>query len=130
MPSIRKEIALNSSATRIWDAVRDFQAVHKRVAPGFLLDNKPEEGARLLTFANGNVFREFLVDCNDQERRLVYAISQQPFLTYSAALQIFEDGAGKSHLVWIVDFLPTELKENIDEQMDAALKVMKATLEQ
>jgi hypothetical protein len=129
MASIRKQIALNNSASRVWDAVRDFHAVHTRVAPGFLLDNKPEDGARVLTFANGAVFREFLVDRDEQERRLAYAIPQQPFTTYSAAVQIFDDGVGKSRLAWTVGFLPNELTENIETQMDAAMKVMKPTLE-
>src|SRR5690242_17616038 len=98
MASIRKEIKLSNSAARVWDAMRDFQAVHTRVAPGFLVDNKPEDGARVLTFANGAVFRELLVSCDERQRRLVYAIAQQPFTTYSAAVQIFDEDAGTSSL--------------------------------
>ena len=129
MASTRKELALSNSATHVWDAMRDFQAVHTRVAPGFLLANKPEDGARVLTFANGAVFRELLVSCDDSQRRLVYAIAQQPFTTYSATVQIFDEGPGKSRVTWTVDFLPNELADKIDAQMDAALKVMKSTLE-
>jgi hypothetical protein len=128
MASIRKEITLRNSAGRAWDAIRDFQAVHTRVAPGFLTENKPEDGARVLTFANGAVFRELLVSCDEQQRRLVYAIAQPPFTTYSASVQVFEEGGG-SRLAWTVDFLPNELAGNIDTQMEAALKVMKPTLE-
>lgn len=129
MASICKELALSTSADRVWDALRDFQAVHTRVAPGFLVDNKPEDGARVLTFANGAVFREYLVSCDDQQRRLVYAIAQKPFTTYSASVQIVETGAGNSLLTWTVDFLPNELAEKIDSQMEAAVRVMKSTLE-
>jgi hypothetical protein len=129
MASIRKEIALSNSAGRVWDAVRDFQAVHTRVAPGFLADSRPEEGARILTFASGAVFRELLVSCDERQRRLVYAIAQQPFTTYSAAVQVLDEGAGNSRLAWTVDFLPNELTDNIDVQMEAALSVMKPTLE-
>jgi Polyketide cyclase / dehydrase and lipid transport len=129
MASIRKELSLSNSASRIWDAMRDFQAVHTRVAPGFLLDNKPEDGARVLTFANGAVIRELLVACDEPQRRLVYAIAQPPFTTYSASVQIFDAGSGKSRLTWTVDFLPNELAGRIDSQMEAALKVMKPTLE-
>lgn len=129
MASIRKAITLSNSGSRVWDAMRDFQAVHTRVAPGFLVDNKPEPGARVLTFANGAVFRELLVSCDEQQRRLVYAIPQPPFTTYSAAVQIFDEGAENSRLEWTVDFLPNELAEHIERQMEAALKVMKPTLE-
>ena len=129
MASLRKDIILNTSAARVWDAMRDFQAVHTRVAPGFLVANKPEDGARVLTFANGAVFRELLVSCDDQQRRLVYAIAQQPFTTYSAAVHIFDESDGNSRVVWTIDFLPNELAERIDSQMEAALRVMKPTLE-
>jgi hypothetical protein len=129
MASIRKEITLHNSTGRVWDAVRDFQAVHLRVAPGFLTNNAPEDGARVLTFANGAVFRELLVSCDDEQRRLVYAIAQPPFITYSASVQIFEEGTHSSRLVWTVDFLPDDLGSRIDGQMQAALNVMKPTLE-
>lgn len=129
MASIRKEITLSHSAGRVWDAIRDFQAVHTRVAPGFLVHNTPEDGARVLTFANGAVFREFLVSCDEQQHRLVYAIAQPPFTTYSAAVQVFDEGAENSRLAWTVDFLPDELAGRIDSQMEAALKVMKPALE-
>jgi hypothetical protein len=129
MASIRKEITVSNSAARVWDAMRDFQAVHTRVAPGFLVGNKPEEGARVLTFANGAVFRELLVSCDEPQRRLVYAIAQPPFITYSAAVQILDAGAGNSRLAWTVDFLPNELAGEIDRQMEAALRVMQPTLE-
>jgi hypothetical protein len=129
MASIRKEISLRNSASRVWDAMRDFQAVHTRVAPGFLIDNKPEDGARVLTFANGTVFRELLVSCDEERRRLVYAIAQQPFTTYSAAVQIAEEGPASTRVTWTVDFLPNELADRIERQMEAALKVMKPTLE-
>jgi hypothetical protein len=128
MASIRKEITLGNSAGRVWDAIRDFQAVHTRVAPGFLTANKPEDGARVLTFANGAVFRELLVSCDERQRRLVYAIAQPPFTTYSASVEILDSGAG-SRLAWTVDFLPNELTDPIESQMEAALRVMKPTLE-
>jgi len=57
------------------------------------------------------------------------AAPQEPFATYSAAVQIFDEGAGGCRLAWTVDFLPNELSENIASQMDAALRVMKPTLE-
>jgi hypothetical protein len=129
MASIRKEITVSNSAGRVWDAMRDFQAVHIRVAPGFLTDNKPEDGARVLTFANGAVFRELLVSCDDAQRRLVYAIAQAPFTTYSAAVDVVDAEGGSSRLTWTVDFLPNELADKIAGQMDAALGVMKPTLE-
>ena len=53
MASIRNEIALGAAPERVWDALRDFHAVQRRVAPGFLTESKPDGDARIVTFANG-----------------------------------------------------------------------------
>ena len=51
-----------------------FRRLHTRLAPGFVLDTRLDGEARIVTFANGNVARELLVDCDDARRRLVYAM--------------------------------------------------------
>ena len=38
MASIHKDIPINAPAHETWDAVRDFGAVHTRLAPGFVTD--------------------------------------------------------------------------------------------
>src|SRR5690242_294649 len=45
MASIRKEFHLNVSAEEVWDALRDFYAVHERLAPGFLTALEKQPGA-------------------------------------------------------------------------------------
>ena len=105
MASIRNEIALRAPADRVWDALRDFGAVHQRVAPGFLTDSKLDgDDVRVVTFANGMVARETLVSSDDQQRRLVYAIMDQRFKHYSASVQVFPETSG-SRLVWLIDLL-------------------------
>src|SRR4051794_8779032 len=63
MASIHKEILIDATPADVWDALRDFGALHTRLAPGFVLDTKLDGEARIVTFANGNVARELLVDC-------------------------------------------------------------------
>ena len=36
MASIHKDISIDASPADVWDAVRDFGAVHTRLAPGFV----------------------------------------------------------------------------------------------
>jgi polyketide cyclase/dehydrase/lipid transport protein len=129
MASIRKEIALNQTADRVWEALRDFHAVDRRVAPGFVIRSEPDGAARIVTFANGAIATEELVDCDDTSRRLVYMISNERLKHYSAAVQVFADGEACCRLVWTVDLLPNELASYVRQQMDAAVKVMKPTLE-
>jgi hypothetical protein len=129
MASIRREIALDQAADRVWDALRDFQSVDRRVAPGFVTRSEPDGTARIITFSNGTIAREELVDCDNSGRRLVYAISNERLKHYNAAVQIFADGNAHCRLVWTVDLLPNELSNYVGQQMDAAVNVMKPTLE-
>ena len=93
MASIHKEIPIDASAEEVWDAVRDFGAVHTRLAPGFVIDARLDGDARIVTFANGMVARELLVDCDDDRRRLVYAIPpNERIVHYSAAIEVAGDG--------------------------------------
>ena len=84
MASIHKDIPLAASADDVWDAVRDFGALHTRLVPGFVLDTKLEGEARIVSFANGTVARELLVDCDDARRRLVYAVISERLTQHSA----------------------------------------------
>src|ERR1700730_14419032 len=74
MASIHKDISIDAPAETVWDAVRDFGALHRRLVPGFVLDTKIDGEARIVTLANGTVARELLVDCDEARRRLVYAV--------------------------------------------------------
>ena len=67
MASIHKEIIIDASPDDVWDALRDFGALHTRLVPGFVTDTKLDGDARIVTFANGTVAREILVDCDDSE---------------------------------------------------------------
>ena len=129
MASIHKEALLDAPPDRVWDAVRDFGAVHTRLARGFVTDCTMDGDARIVTFANGTVARELLVDCADTRRRLVYAIVGERIKQHSASFQIVDDGAGRSRFIWTVDVLPNEIAPYIGAQMDLGMIAMKATLE-
>jgi carbon monoxide dehydrogenase subunit G len=130
MASIRREVQVNARPEKVWDAVRDVGAVHERLAPGFVLDTKMEEGARVVTFANGQVARELIVDVDDAARRLVWAVVGSPRLTHhNASLQIFAEGEGRSRIVWVADLLPNEVAGYIRGMIEQGMGVMKQTLE-
>ncbi|MGL5164472.1 MAG: SRPBCC family protein [Afipia sp.] len=129
MASIHKKIHLAASSNNVWDAVRNFSAVHTRLAPGFVTECKMDGDARIVTFANGTVARELLVDCDDARRRLVYAIISERIKQHSASVEILDDGAGRSKFIWTVDVLPNEIAPYISTQMDEAVIKMKRKLE-
>src|ERR1700722_12596624 len=127
MASIHKDIPIDASPDHVWAAVRDFGAVHKRLVPGFVRDARLEGDARIVTFANGMVARELLVDCDDARRRLVYAVISERVTQHSASVQVLADGNTRSRIVWIIDVLPSEIAPYIDGQMEqAALAMQKA----
>lgn len=129
MASIQKEFGVAATADDVWDAVRDFAAVHTRLAPGFVTDSVMDDDSRLVTFSNGTSARELLVDCDDTKRRLVYAVISERIRQHSASVQIAEDGERRSRFVWIVDVLPNEIAPYISGQMDLSIAAMKKKLE-
>jgi carbon monoxide dehydrogenase subunit G len=128
MASIRKEISIATSPETVWDVVRDYGAVHTRMAPGFVVDTKLEEGARVVTFANGLVARELIVDVDDEARRLVWSVVGGRMTHHNGSFQVFEE-AGGTRLVWIADLLPHELAPAIAGMMEQGLAVTKRTLD-
>jgi hypothetical protein len=124
MASIHKDIPLNAPAHDVWDAVRDFGALHTRLVPGFVRDTKLDGDARIVSFANGTVARELLVDCDDARRRLVYAVISERVKQHSASVQIVADGEARCRLLWTVDVLPHEIAPYMNGQMDLAAGAM------
>jgi hypothetical protein len=130
MASIHKEIVVDAHPEDVWAAVRDVGAIHWRLAPGFVVDTRLDGDARIVTFANGMVLRELIVDLDDGTRRLVWAAVGGRITHHNGSMQVFADADGRSRLVWITDLLPHELAGPIGEIQDQGLAVMKQTLEQ
>ena len=128
MASIQKDIHLNVHPDEVWSALRDFGALHTRLVPGFVTDTRLDGDTRIVTFANGSVAREQLVDCDEARRRLVYAVSSERIKQHSASVQVTADGDGRARLIWIVDVLPNEIAPYIDGQMDQAALAMQKSL--
>ena len=127
MASIQKDIPIDAHPDDVWAAVRDFGAVHQRLVPGFVLDARLDGDARIVTFANGTVARELLVDCDEARRRLVYAVISERLKQHSASVQVLADGGTRARLIWTVDLLPHEMAPYVEGQMDqAALAMQKA----
>src|SRR5215813_7665204 len=92
MATLRRQIALNAPASAVWSALRDFGAVHTRVAPGFLTKLEMDRDDRIVTFFNGLVARERLVTADDEDCRVVYSVVEGRASHYNAAVQVFPEG--------------------------------------
>lgn len=128
MASIRKEFSVAAPAARVWDVFRDVGEVHRRLAPGFVTDCRLEGEARIVTFANGLVARELIVDVDDGARRLAYSASSERLQHHHASFQVLDDGPGRCRIVWIADVLPHAAAAAVGAMMDAGVAAMSKTL--
>jgi len=129
MASIRKEIALAARAEDVWAVLRDVGAVHRRLAPGFVTDTRLDGDARIVTFANGMVARELIVDVDEKARRVAYASVGGRLTHHNASMQVFAEGDARCRLVWITDLLPHDMAGPIGAMIEQGSAVMKQTLE-
>ncbi len=129
MASIRIERLIDAPADRVWDAIRDVGALHVRLVPGFVVDTRVEDGARIVTFGNGMVARELLIDLDDARRRFAYSVRGETFEHHHATNEVFDDGDGRCRFVWVADLLPDSLAPVVSGMMGQGADVLKATLE-
>jgi carbon monoxide dehydrogenase subunit G len=131
MASIKKEISIQASPEHVWEAIRDVNAVHRRLAPGFVLDVRRDGDVRVVTFANGAVARELIVDVDDNARRLAYSVVESPLQMthHHATMEVLRDGADTTRIVWIADVWPNAAVERVGPMMEQGSQVMKQNLE-
>jgi len=127
MASIRREISLEPPPEAVWDVVRDVSAVHTRFTPGFVTDVVMEGADRIVTFANGFVAREVIVDLDETGRRLAYSVRSERLTHHNASFQVLSEGQG-SRLVWIADVLPHEAAVTVGAMMSDGLEAVGRTL--
>ena len=128
MPTLHKEIHIEASPETVWDAARDVGALHTRLVPGFVVDTRLEDNARIVTFGNGMVVRELIISVDDQRRRLAWTAVGGRTTHYNAILQLFADRSG-TRVVWTIDLLPDEMAAPIAAMQENGLAAMKATFE-
>jgi Polyketide cyclase / dehydrase and lipid transport len=131
MATITKEAVLDADPVVCWDALRDFGALHERLARGFVTDARmigPRD--RQVTFFNGSVVTERLVATDDEAMRVVYTLTEGlPACTfYGASAQIVPEAEGGCRFVWTLDLLPDELEPGLAAMMDRGIEAIGETL--
>jgi len=129
MATLRKETSIAAPAAQVWAALRDVGHAD-RVFAGLLVDAHMDgDDARIVTFANGTVVRELIVDIDDAQRRYAYSVVGGRAAHHHASFQVYEDGAAACRVVWITDVLPHEVAAHIEPLVEAGSAAMKRTLE-
>lgn len=130
MASVKWERTIEASPEDVWAALRDWGALHERLVPGFVVDTRLEDdGDRVVTFFNGAVARERLIDLNEEDRRLVWSIVDGPYTHHNGAAQVLANEDGSTRFVWTADLLPDELAPVTGQLMERGIDTVKQTLE-
>jgi Polyketide cyclase / dehydrase and lipid transport len=135
MTTIYKEFILPLPAEQVWDALRDFGAVHQRVASGFVTachvksNGQAGVSSRVVTFANGRTVEERLISSDDARCRLVYSIAAPDGAGshHQASVQVYSNGPEQSRFVWITDVLPHERGTALEAMMDLGMAAIQQT---
>jgi hypothetical protein len=129
MASITEQVTLEVSADRAWAALRDVGRAHVLFAP-VLTDGSIDGDIRTVTFANGMVLQERILDVDEARRRVSYAALNAPGTEYHhASMQIIEDGNRRCRFVWITDAHPAAVIPAITPLIAQGTQAVKANLE-
>jgi uncharacterized protein YndB with AHSA1/START domain len=129
MASIRRQIMIDADPNTVWDALRDWDALHERLAVGFVTDCRRDRTARIVTFVSGVVLREEILGCDEEHRRLAWSIVDGPFSHHSAAAEVIPEADGRARFVWTADLRPDALAKPTAKAMEQGLAAIKRTLE-
>ena len=129
MASVHREIVIARPPAEVWDALADVGALHTRLAPGFITDCRLEPGARVVTFANGMVARELIVDVDAERRRVAWSVVGGRLSHHNASAQVLAAGNDATRFVWIADFLPDEHAPALATMIENGLAAMKRHLD-
>jgi carbon monoxide dehydrogenase subunit G len=129
MASIQREVHIKASADQVWNALRDVGALHTRLCPGFVTDTRMEGDSRWVTFGNGMVVRELIVDVDDTARRVAWSAVGEPIVHHNASAQVFPAGDNECRFVWIADLLPNELAARVTAMIEAGLAATQSAQE-
>ena len=132
MAAIIHSVDISAPAATVWDAVRDYGALHRRVAPGLVTHCTLVAGAsppvRIVSFADGMQLHETIVACDDSHQRLVWTISDDTVDHHNGSLQVIALNEVESRVIWTADVLPDSLAAPFSALMTAGLATMAATL--
>ena len=128
MTSIHREELIHRSAAEAWSMLRHPGDAAALFAP-VLTDSSLEGDIRTVTFADGKVVRERIVDLDDQRRRLSYTVLGDMFEHHSASMQIVPVDDLTCRFVWISDLLPDDRAALVGPLMEQGSKALVANIE-
>ena len=131
MATVRVETEIAVASQRVWAAIADVGAVHRRLLPGRVVDARIEEDTRILTMPDGSQVRELIISIDHADRRMAYAViegQRLPLTYHHAAFHVMDQGE-HSRLVWITDLLPHTMAAAVRARVERGIVEIKQLLE-
>lgn len=128
MASIYCEKTVRVPADKAWAALSDIANPHRLFA-GVLTDAKIDGKVRTVTFANGLVAQERIIDVDDKRRRVAYTVLGDMFEHHSASMEIVPDGPDRCRFLWTSDLLPDERAQMVGPLMEQGAQALVRSLE-
>jgi hypothetical protein len=128
MASIHHEIIVNVPADQAWHRLSEVHKAHRLFAD-VLTDCELNENVRTVTFANGLVAREKIVEIDSSEKRVSYAVMDL-FEHHNASMQIFAVGTDRCRFVWVTDLLPSDKASMVRPLVEEGSAALKKNLEE
>lgn len=129
MASIHHEVVVKMDTDEAWAALREVGLAHRLFAP-VLVGGQLDGDVRTVTFANGMVARERILDVDDERKRVAYAVLEGPGLEFHhASMELIEEGPGRCRFRWITDFLPEKADAALQPLIEQGAQALKKNLE-
>jgi hypothetical protein len=131
MATVYVETTVNVAAQRVWEAVADVGAVHRRLLPGRVADARIEGDVRILTMPDEVQVRELILSVDHAIRRMAYTVTEGqrlPLTYHHAAFQVHEEG-DRSRLVWLTDVLPHAMAAVVKPRVERGIQEIKECLD-
>ncbi|MDG4817691.1 MULTISPECIES: SRPBCC family protein [unclassified Micromonospora] len=131
MATVCVEVAIDVPAQRVWEAIADVGAVHRRLLPGRVVDARIEGDVRILTMPDGAQVRELILAVDHTIRRMAYAVvegQRLPLTYHHAAFQVLQEG-DHSRLVWLTDVLPHAMADAVRARLERGIEEIREVLE-
>ncbi|MFE7191138.1 SRPBCC family protein [Kitasatospora sp. NPDC057541] len=131
MASVHEEFTVDALPESVWAVLSDYGAVHERLAPGFVVDTRLSSDTRTVTFSDGTIVLERLVDLDHEARRVAYTVIGGTLHPshHHASMQALPETGGRTRFVWHIDVLPDTLAATIAEFVAHGSTVIRRTLE-
>ncbi|UXA18172.1 SRPBCC family protein [Mycobacterium sp. SMC-4] len=132
MASIHKEFVVNATPDQVWDVLADFGAVHERLAPEFVTATRLDADTRVVTFADGTIVAERLIDLDPVHKRVAYSVvgGDLHLAHHHASMQAVPAANGSTLFVWHIDVLPEAAVAPMATVVEQGSMVMQRALQQ